>query len=58
VARLNSDINALMRDPALGAKLSGAGIDVAGGLTPAQVLDYMASEAVKWNAAARAAGMR
>ena len=58
VARLNADINALMRDPALGAKLAGAGIDVAGGLSPAQVLDYMASEAVKWNAAARAAGMR
>lgn len=58
VARLNTDLNWVVQQPDTTDRLAAAGIVPAGGLSPAQFADYIATENVKWNNAIKAAGLR
>jgi tripartite-type tricarboxylate transporter receptor subunit TctC len=58
VAKINAAVTLAMEPPELAARFEKTGIDVASGLTPPQVADYMTIEAAKWDAAAKAAGFR
>lgn len=58
VARLNGEFNWIVQQPDVVDRLVGAGIDPAGGLSPAQFADYVAADLVTWNEALKAAGMR
>lgn len=58
VARLNADFNWVVQQPEVIQRLTGAGINPAGGSSPAQFADYVATETVKWNDALKAARMR
>lgn len=58
VARLNADLNWVVQQPEVADRLGGVGIDPGGRLSPAQFVDYMVTETVKWNDALKAAGMR
>ena len=57
-ARLNADLNWAMQQPGVGDRLASLGIDPAAAGTPAQFADYIATDAIKWNDAFKAAGMR
>lgn len=58
VTRLNADVNGVMQQPEVAEKFAAAGFDPAGGWSPAQFADYSAAEVVKWNDAAKVAGIR
>jgi tripartite-type tricarboxylate transporter receptor subunit TctC len=58
VARLNTDINWAAKQSDVAERLASAGMEPAGGLSAAQFVGYTTTEAVKWNAALKAAGMR
>jgi tripartite-type tricarboxylate transporter receptor subunit TctC len=58
VKKLNADFTKITSDPKVVSQLAGAGIDAAGGLSPAELLDYMNKEAKKWDDAAKDAGLR
>lgn len=57
VSRLNADLNWVVQQPYVTDKFAGAGVDPAGGLSPAQFADYTQTEVVKWNDAFKAAGI-
>ena len=58
VARLNADFNWVVQQPEVVDRLTGAGIDPAGGLAPAQFADYVANDLVTWKEALKAAGIQ
>ncbi len=57
VARLNADLNWVVQQPDVAGRFAGAGVDPAGGLSPAQFANYTETEVVKWNDAFKAAGI-
>jgi tripartite-type tricarboxylate transporter receptor subunit TctC len=58
LARLNTDVNWAVKQSDVIERLASAGMESGGVLSPAQFMDYTTTEAVKWNAALKAAGMR
>jgi tripartite-type tricarboxylate transporter receptor subunit TctC len=58
VARLNTDLNAVLRQPTVVERFTSAAYDVAGDSSAPQFADYIAGEIVSWNEAVKAAGMR
>jgi len=57
MARMNTEINAILKDPDFKAKLVDMGATAMGG-TPAQLKAYLADELVKWGKVIKAAGIQ
>lgn len=56
VARLNDEMNRILRDPGFSESMTAAGVDAAP-TSPAQLRDFVVNETRKWGELARAAGI-
>ncbi|MBI3436117.1 MAG: tripartite tricarboxylate transporter substrate binding protein [Proteobacteria bacterium] len=56
VARINMEVNRVIRDPMIAAQLDGQGMTPAGG-SPDEFAVFVACEIARWRAAARSAGL-
>ncbi|MCC7325546.1 MAG: tripartite tricarboxylate transporter substrate binding protein [Burkholderiales bacterium] len=57
IARINADMNEILRDPAVRKRLADMGASTLGG-TPQQLADHLAAETTKWAAVVRDAGIK
>ncbi|HEX6961607.1 MAG TPA: tripartite tricarboxylate transporter substrate binding protein, partial [Lacipirellula sp.] len=57
IDRLNGEISAALKDPAIAQRMAGAGLDPIGD-TPQQFAQYLKAEAVKWGALVKSAGIK
>jgi tripartite-type tricarboxylate transporter receptor subunit TctC len=57
VAKLNSTINAILREPDVGERFAGLGAEPRGG-TSAQFGEYIGSEVIKWGKVIKAVGIK
>ncbi|WP_270936759.1 Bug family tripartite tricarboxylate transporter substrate binding protein [Falsiroseomonas oryzae] len=57
-ARLNTEIQAALADPAIKERLEGIGVVPLGNLAPQQIAGFVAQEAARWAPVVRAAGVQ